>query len=158
MLPGSSSVSSSTTSAAANAAVEDLAWATRLVNAQNPLPENFTVKTTAIRGYDNREFDLRAAQSLEALLHDAEQDGNKLYLFMHDITTWGDANVMKSAQRTFGAFKNVQHKITSAKWLDNNAKVTFIQEREKEMLFIEPTPFEYGESWVIRVAELEIEE
>ncbi|MEG2923576.1 MAG: alpha-L-fucosidase [Oscillospiraceae bacterium] len=88
----------------------------------------------------------------------ALQDGNKLYLFMHDITTWGDANVMKSAQRTFGAFKNVQHKITSAKWLDNNAKVAFIQEQEKEMLFIEPTPFEYGESWVIRVAELEIEE
>ncbi|MEG2403973.1 MAG: D-alanyl-D-alanine carboxypeptidase family protein, partial [Oscillospiraceae bacterium] len=80
MMPGSSSASSSTTSAAANAAVEDLKWATRLVNAQNPLPENFTVKTTAIRGYDNREFDLRAAQSLEALLHDAEQAGNKLYL------------------------------------------------------------------------------
>ncbi|MEG2499765.1 MAG: M15 family metallopeptidase [Oscillospiraceae bacterium] len=80
MMPGSSSASSSTTSAAANAAVEDLKWATRLVNAQNPLPENFTVKTTAIRGYDNREFDHRAAQSLEALLHDAEQAGNKLYL------------------------------------------------------------------------------
>jgi D-alanyl-D-alanine carboxypeptidase len=53
---------------------------TRLVNAQNPLPENFTVETVNITGYDERPFDKRAAPDLEALLADAEAAGCKLYL------------------------------------------------------------------------------
>lgn len=53
---------------------------TRLVNAQNPLPENFTVETASISGYDERLFDKRAAPHLEALLADAEAAGCKLYL------------------------------------------------------------------------------
>ena len=53
---------------------------TRLVNAQNPLPENFTVKTTNIEGYENRPFDARAADDLEAMLKDAETAGCQLYL------------------------------------------------------------------------------
>ena len=53
---------------------------TRLVNAQNPLPENFTVETARISGYDERLFDKRAASDLETLLADAEAAGCKLYL------------------------------------------------------------------------------
>ncbi len=53
---------------------------TRLVNAQNPLPEGFTVETARISGYDERLFDKRAAPELEALLSDAEAAGCKLYL------------------------------------------------------------------------------
>ena len=70
-------VGSSSAAAAAAAADE---WATRLVNAANPLPEDFSVKTVNIEGYENRPFDARAATALEEMLADAEAAGNKLYL------------------------------------------------------------------------------
>ncbi len=60
--------------------MEDTAWATRLVNEANPLPENFSIKTVMIEGYENRPFDARAADALEAMLTDAETAGCKLYL------------------------------------------------------------------------------
>lgn len=82
MMDGSSSASqsSSMSSKAAAAALEDTAWATRLVNEANPLPENFSIKTVMIEGYENRPFDARAADALEAMLADAETAGCKLYL------------------------------------------------------------------------------
>ena len=79
MMPGSTSHSMSS-SVVANATTEDEKWALRVVNAANPLPENFSVDTAEIRGYDNRTFDARAAKALEAMLADAESAGNKLYL------------------------------------------------------------------------------
>ena len=84
MMDGSSSTSHSSdvsaSGAAAAAAVPDEDWATRLVNAANPLPEDFSVKTVMIEGYENRPFDARAADALEAMLADAEAAGCKLYL------------------------------------------------------------------------------
>ena len=77
-LEGSSSMASSSSAAAAAAAADE--WATRLVNAANPLPEDFSVKTVDIEGYENRPFDARAATALEEMLADAEAAGNKLYL------------------------------------------------------------------------------
>lgn len=55
-------------------------WSLVLVNAQNPLPEDFTVDTVTIPGYDDRQFDARAADALIAMLKAAEQDGTPLYL------------------------------------------------------------------------------
>ncbi len=55
-------------------------WSTILVNAQNPLPEDFKVEVCAIKGYPEREFDKRAVQSLENMLQDAEKAGCKAYL------------------------------------------------------------------------------
>lgn len=77
---GSSSSGSASAAAAAAAPADGDAWMTRLVNAQNPLPENFSVETVNITGYDERLFDKRAAPDLEALLADAEAAGCKLYL------------------------------------------------------------------------------
>lgn len=70
------------TAAAAAAAAAPVSgdWKTRLVNAANPLPENFEVATRAIKGYDSREFDTRAADALEQMLNAAEAADNKLYL------------------------------------------------------------------------------
>lgn len=62
------------------AASQQEEWALRLVNATHPLPEDFTVETTSIPGYDNREFDSRAAQQLCQMLQAAEEDGHPLYL------------------------------------------------------------------------------
>lgn len=55
-------------------------WSLVLVNAQNPLPETFTVETQAIPGYDDRQFDARAAQALVSMLDAAQADGCHLYL------------------------------------------------------------------------------
>ncbi|MEG0484770.1 MAG: M15 family metallopeptidase [Oscillospiraceae bacterium] len=169
MMPGSSSASSSKpSSAAANAAVEDLAWATRLVNAQNPLPENFTVKTTAIRGYDNREFDHRAAQSLEALLHDAEQVGNKLYL----VSAYRSIERQAALFKRKTAFYTAQGKclqdaekeaakwvarpgtsehntglaadMVSASWYENNSDLTQAFEATPEFAWLSAHCSEYG--------------
>ena len=85
-------------------------------------------------------------------------DGNKRYLFIHDIATWGDTNVMKAAAACYSGFKNVSQKVKSAKWMDNEAVVPFTQDMETGLLFIEPTPFSYGESWVVRVVEMELED
>ena len=71
----SSAMSDASKAAAAEAESE---WALRLVSAESPLPEGFSVETRAIPGYENREFDVRAADALEAMLHDAEAAGMRL--------------------------------------------------------------------------------
>lgn len=76
----SSSTTSSSSSAVANASAGLSSWETILVNAKNPLPENFEVKTRQIKGYGERLFDSRASQDLEQMLADAEKAGLKLYL------------------------------------------------------------------------------
>ncbi|MEG2958405.1 MAG: alpha-L-fucosidase [Oscillospiraceae bacterium] len=78
----------------------------------------------------------------------------KFYLFVHDISTWGDSNVMKTQPRTYSAVTGMTRSVHSARWLDNGEAVSFSQDLEKGLLFVEPTPFAYGESWVVRVAEL----
>lgn len=77
-MTGSDSILSSS-SVAAMAAAEDF-WYLRVVNKQSPLPDDFTVGTRNIKGYDSRLFDARAADALEAMLEAAEQDGAPLYL------------------------------------------------------------------------------
>lgn len=76
----STTTSATTQAAAPAAAAGETVWALRLVNAQNPLPEGFSVETRSIKGYENRQFDARAADALEQMLHDAQQAGNQLYL------------------------------------------------------------------------------
>ncbi|WP_312103505.1 M15 family metallopeptidase [Pygmaiobacter massiliensis] len=55
-------------------------WGTMLVNAENPLPGDFSVKTRSIEKYPDRSFDERAAADLEAMLNAAAGDGCPLYL------------------------------------------------------------------------------
>ena len=77
----SGSMSGSTAKAAAAAAAfPEGEWSLRLVNANHPLPEDFSPATRSIKGYDERLFDERAADALELMLTDAEAAGNPLYL------------------------------------------------------------------------------
>ncbi len=78
-MSGSSSRSMSSPAAPTAAGAQE-EWSLRLVNAANPLPEDFEVRTANISGYENRPFDMRAADQLEAMLRDAENAGCKLYL------------------------------------------------------------------------------
>ena len=65
---------------AAAAAAAPEPWALRLVNSSHPLPEDFEPATRSIAGYDQRLFDVRAADQLEAMLTAAQKDGSPLYL------------------------------------------------------------------------------
>ena len=75
--PSGASVSSDAAMASAGAASN---WQLRLGNAANPLPDDFGPGTSNNAGYEHRPFDMRAADWLEKMLNDAEQDGCKLYL------------------------------------------------------------------------------
>lgn len=68
------------TARAAAAAAAPEPWALTLVNSSHPLPEDFNPATRSIKGYDQRPFDIRAADQLEAMLSAAEKDGAPLYL------------------------------------------------------------------------------
>lgn len=78
---GTTNSSSASKAAAAQAAAPaEGDWSLRLVNAQNPLPEDFSVQTKSIPGYDDRMFDARAAGALEEMLAAAQQAGCPIYL------------------------------------------------------------------------------
>ena len=55
-------------------------WQLMVVNAQNPLPEDFTVQTVPVRHYDDRLFDARAVDHLNDLMEGAADAGLPLYL------------------------------------------------------------------------------
>ena len=95
--------SSGSRAAPAAAGAEDGAWMLRLVNAANPLPEDFSVRTANIAGYENRPFDMRAADRLEAMLRDAENAGCKLYLVSGYRTVSRQAALFKRKVETFMA-------------------------------------------------------
>lgn len=81
--PGSHSGTDTVPQPAAQANAEPPAegpWSLVLVNGEHPLPQDFSVQTKSIPGYDDRMFDARAAAALEQMLDAAQQDGQPLYL------------------------------------------------------------------------------
>ena len=115
-------------SKAAAAALEDTAWATRLVNEANPLPENFSIKTVMIEGYENRPFDARAADALEAMLaehnfhpHRALRKGaNTIYIkaadHIEDLLTFmgaGGAAMRIMDQRMYNEMRNKTNRLSN---------------------------------------------
>ncbi|MBQ7699602.1 MAG: alpha-L-fucosidase [Clostridia bacterium] len=76
----------------------------------------------------------------------ALRDNDKLYLFLHDLTTAG-----KGAVRTFN---NVCGKAESIKYTDNNEKLDFTQENKQ--LCVNTPSFPYGTNGVVRVAEVKL--
>lgn len=111
--------SSGSRAAPAAAGAEDGAWMLRLVNAANPLPEDFSVRTANIAGYENRPFDMRAADRLEAMLRDAENAGCKLYLVSGYRTVSRQAALFKRKVETFMAegFSQQEAERQAAQWV-----------------------------------------
>lgn len=66
--------------AAAAAAPAGSEWALRLVDQSHPLPFDFQPDTRPVHGNDQQQFDIRAADDLEALLFAAHQEGSPLQL------------------------------------------------------------------------------
>ena len=82
----------------------------------------------------------------------------KIYVFVHEVGTSGDANVMRTIDRGYAAFLNVTKKVSHGRWMNNGEPVVYTQDLENQSLFIEPTMFQYGEAGIVRVAEFDIEE
>lgn len=100
----------------------------------------FEGEPCSIKGY-NKDFALTTA------------DG-KIYLFVFGITTWGDENVMRTSAKNYTVFEGLDKKITKAHWIDTGEEVTFFQDISSQTLFLKPAQFPYGDSWIVRVAEL----
>ena len=86
----------------------------------------------------------------------ALSDGGKLYFYIHDLCTSGDANVMPEGGGTGDkVFTGVKGKIKSIRWTDRDEQLTFTQDGDR--LTMNCTGYPYGKSLVVRVAEAELE-
>ena len=88
---------------------------------------------------DGRNFILKSA------------DQSCLYLFVFDLGTVGDQNVMVKGKRIGSfSFGGVADKIKSIEWMDNGENLQFVQ--GEDLLCINATGYPYGTSYVVRVA------
>ncbi len=76
-------------------------WNLTLVNAQNPLKEGFSVNLRQIYGYEDRLFDERAADDLEAMLNSAKSANLELYLVSAYRTPQRQATLFENKVQTF---------------------------------------------------------
>ena len=78
--------------------------------------------------------------------------GDTYYLFVHDLYMTADLNVaLKTEMDLLEAFRFAP-KIQSVAWLDNGEELEFTQVKDK--VEITTKPFTYGDSYVVRVAEI----
>ncbi|MCL2518228.1 MAG: alpha-L-fucosidase, partial [Oscillospiraceae bacterium] len=81
------------------------------------------------------------------------KDG-KIYLFVHDLSIVGDANVtVAGGGAGFKQFTGVDKAAKSVKWIDNDKQLEFNQ--DGDILNVNCTGYEYGRNLVVRVAEVE---
>ena len=74
----------------------------------------------------------------------------KLYLFIFSLKTF-----IENRKSKYEYFQKLPGAVKQIKWTDNGENVEFVQ--RDEHLWINATPFPYGKSYVVRVAEVELE-
>ncbi|MBE6607111.1 MAG: alpha-L-fucosidase [Ruminococcaceae bacterium] len=80
-------------------------------------------------------------------------DGNgNSYLFVHDLGTLADPNVMVPREAKYMRSFAFDKKIKEVKWLDNGQILDFVQNEDKTSIVTRP--YAYGENTVIRVAKI----
>ncbi|MHB1154589.1 MAG: alpha-L-fucosidase [Eubacteriales bacterium] len=100
----------------------------------------YTGKPCPIQG-TNKNFALR------------DPDTDKVYLYVHDLSTTGDSNVIAEGGGTgLKSFTRIDGKVQSVKWTDNDEILDFMQIGNQ--LYINCTGYEYGKNLVVRVAEV----
>ena len=107
-------------------------------------PAVYEGKPCGVDGFDNRKnFGLKS-------------NGNKLWLFVHDLSVCGDTNVVADGG---GAgekiFVGVKDRVKSIRWTDCDEELSFAQDGEK--LTVNCTGYSYGKNLAVRIAEAEIE-
>ncbi|MBP5308394.1 MAG: hypothetical protein J6Z34_04585 [Clostridia bacterium] len=83
------------------------------------------------------------------------KNGNKYYLFCHDMPMKVEANVVLTVEGDHNVRLKIKDGIKSVKWLDNGKRLDFVQNGDD--VIIGGIMNEYGESYVVRVAEITVE-
>lgn len=82
---------------------------------------------------------------------------NTYYLFVHELSRKGDENVtMSEAGEDKRQIEGFDQTVRAVRWLDNNEKLEFVQDRQSGHLAIECTGYPYGSDLVVRVAQIEV--
>ncbi len=82
-------------------------------------------------------------------------NGDALYIFAHDLGQKGNINVVTGKENSgVFAFSNVKDEIKTIKWMDNDEELSFSQ--SGDVLSVNLTAQNYGDSFVVRVAKAEL--
>ena len=143
-------------------------WRTLLVNAEHPLPADFAVETAPVENYEDRLFDARAVEELNAMLKGAADAGLPLYLvstyrsverqtalykrkvnyYLEQGLTQAEAE--QQAARCVAAPGTSEHNlglaadIVSANWYSENDDLTGAFEETPEFAWLAAHCVEYG--------------
>lgn len=83
------------------------------------------------------------------------KEGNTYYLFCYDLPMCADPNVALVSEATYFDQFQMDAKIKSITWMDNDESVDFSQEGNN--VTVMTVPFNYGRNLVVRVAKIECE-
>ncbi|SFS46000.1 alpha-L-fucosidase [Paenibacillus sp. BC26] len=82
-----------------------------------------------------------------------ETDDGTTYLFVHDLTIDGHANVTTTVGGTGPrVFTNVTGQVSAVRWLDNGEELAFTHDAVSGLLCFHATGYPYGDNVVVRVA------
>ena len=76
-------------------------------------------------------------------------------MFVHGLSMSADSNVALNASSSLEETFCFEGKIKSVSWLDNGKPLDFVQ--DNNIATIKTVPFGYGESYVVRIAEIIVE-
>jgi alpha-L-fucosidase len=83
------------------------------------------------------------------------RNGDRLFYFVHDLATHGDAHVTAAGGGTGPrSLSNLKTPVAGARWLDNGQELPWTQNVEAGIAAIDCTGYPYGTNLVVRVAEL----
>ncbi len=87
------------------------------------------------------------------------ENGNNLYLFIHDLHRRGSHNVVSGRQKgsTLRIFGSVKKPISKLKWVDNDQDIEFSYDPKTALLSFDAEGYDYGNDLVVRIARAVIE-
>jgi alpha-L-fucosidase len=102
--------------------------------------------------------DARPAPEIHAPGRDfALRHGSTLYYFAFDLPIAGDVHVtVRQGVLPQRALAGLPGKIRSARWLDSGERLEFAQTSDGDAAVLGLTPYPYGTSLVVRIAELRL--
>lgn len=108
------------------------------------------IQATGDALYDGKPCEIKGEDKNFAL-----RRGDKAYLYVHDLTIVGDANVTLEGRENNGMrrFCGVSAPVVSVKWTDNGEALDFTQDKDGT-LHVMCTGYNYGQNLVVRVAEV----
>lgn len=80
----------------------------------------------------------------------------RLYYFAHALNVQGDKHVVPGGGNGPRSISGLNRKLTGARWLDNDAKIPFIENHDGSVTVLDCHGYDYGTNLVVRIAELSV--